>query len=147
MIVYLFFLPGTGKAQTCEALDARKLKEMLIGMGYTVKDLNSEPGKEKYEVTFNTGAFNVPVGYEISPSGNFVWLTANLGTAKDSTSTWNAQLLRQNSKIQPCQFYISNKGNLMMGLAIENRGLTPAIMRRHSDKFTSDISNSASFWQ
>ncbi|HRI25036.1 MAG TPA: hypothetical protein PLZ45_10175 [Ferruginibacter sp.] len=147
VILSICMFPVSSQAQTCEALDARKLKEMLIGMGLTVKDLNTEAGKEKYEVSLSAGGFNIPVGYEISPSGNFVWLTANLGKPKDATSTMNAELLKQNANIQPCQFYISGKGNLMMGLAIENRGLTPAIMRRHTDKFSGDVSKTSSYWQ
>jgi hypothetical protein len=98
-------------------------------------------------VSITTSGFNVPISYEISASKNFIWLIANLGKPKDETSTVNAGLLKQNGKIQPCQFYITEKGNLMMGLAVENRGLTPAIMRRHTEKITSDVSNTASFWQ
>ncbi len=141
------FLPMAVRAQSCDPIDPRQLKEMLIGMGYTVKDLNTEPGKEKFEITVVTSSFNVPLGYEISPSKNYVWITAMLGTAMDSTSTKNAALLRQNFSIQPCQFYITTKGNLMMGLAIENRGLTAAIMRRHTDKISSDVSKTGPYWQ
>lgn len=142
-----FLLPLSGTAQECSPLNAKQLKDMLTGMGYTVKDLNTQAGSEKFEVALSSGGFNVPVGYEISPSGNFVWLTANLGKPKDSTSTMNAELLKQNGKIQPCQFYISTKGILMIGLAIENRGLTAAIMRRHTDKFIGDISKTSAYWQ
>lgn len=147
IILFMGLLPVFGKAQNCDPLNARQLKELLTNMGYTVKDLNTEVGKEKYEVSITTTGFNVPISYEISPSTNFIWLIANLGKPKDETSTANAALLKQNGKIQPCQFYITEKGNLMMGLAVENRGLTPAIMRRHTEKITNDVSNTASYWQ
>jgi len=147
LFFFTWLMPIAGKAQSCDPLDARKLKDMLTGMGYTVKDLNTEVGKEKYEVSITTTGFNVPISYEISPSKNFIWLIANLGKPKDETSTANAALLKQNGKIQPCQFYITEKGNLMMGLAVENRGLTPAIMKRHTEKITNDVSNTASYWQ
>lgn len=140
-------LPVFSKAQSCDPIDALKLKDMLIQMGYTVKDIGTEVGKEKYQVDIKTSSFNVPLGYEISPSKNYIWLTANLGKPKDSTSTVNADMLKQNGKIQPCQFYITSKGILMMGLAVENRGLTPAIMRRHTDKITADVSSTSTLWK
>jgi len=87
------------------------------------------------------------VAFELSASKNFVWLTVFLGTPRADTSVMNAELLKQNFSIQPCQFYITSKGNLMMGLAIENRGLTNAIIKRHSDKLVADVASTASFWQ
>lgn len=142
-----FLAPLFGKAQSCDPIDATRLKEMLIQMGYTVKDIGTGVGKEKYQVDMNTGGFNVPLGYEISPSKNYIWLTVNLGKSKDSTSTVNAELLKENGKIQPCQFYITSKGLLMMGLAVENRGLTAAILRRHTDKITGDVSGTSALWK
>lgn len=90
ILLFTWLLPVVSKAQSCDPLDARKLKDMLIGMGYTVKDLNTDIGKEKYEVSITTTGFNVPISYEISPSKNFIWLIANLGKAKDSVSTTHA---------------------------------------------------------
>ncbi len=144
---FIFLAPLFGKAQSCDPINAARLKEMLVQMGYTVKDIATEVGKEKYQVDINTSSFNVPVGYELSPSKNYVWLTANLGKAKDSTSTINAAMLKQNGIIQPCQLYVTSKGILMMGLAVENRGLTPAIMRRHTDKLTGDVSSTSALWK
>ena len=143
----IFLLPFFGKAQNCDPLDARQLKTMLEQLGYTVKELSSEAGKEKFEVLHNKGGYDIPVAYEISASRNFVWLTAFLGNPKDENSITNASLLKQNFKIQPCQFYITEKGKLMMGLAVENRGLTNSILRRHTDKIVSDVSNTVSLWQ
>jgi len=134
-------------AQSCDALTSAQLKEKLIQLGNEVKDLNSTEGKEKYEVKFTTPTLDVPVAFELSASKNFVWLTVFLGTPRADTSVMNAELLKQNFSIQPCQFYITSKGNLMMGLAIENRGLTNAIIKRHSDKLVADVASTASFWQ
>jgi len=148
VIVFLMtLLPVFGIAQSCDPLTAKQLKDMLTQMGYPVKDLNAEAGKEKYEVDLTTPNLNVPVALEISASGNFVWLTVFLGKPKDETSSVNAALLKQNFKIQPCQFYITDKGNLMMGLAVENRGLTTVIMRRHMEKLAADVSSTNSLWQ
>lgn len=147
LISFFFMLPAKIQAQDCGPIDAKRLKEILYELGYTTKDLNTEKGKEKYEASVKTPQFNVPIAFEISSSTNFVWLTAFLGPAKDETSVINSALLKQNAKIQPCQFYITEKGNLMMGMAVENRGLTNAIMRRHIDKLANDVSGTSSYWQ
>ena len=134
-------------AQSCDPITAPQLKEKLIQLGNEVKEIVSTVDKEKYEVKYTTATFDVPVAYELSPSKNFIWLTVFLGPARADTSLMNAELLKQNFVIQPCQFYVTSKGNLMMGLAIENRGLTNAIIKRHSDKIVADVSSTASYWQ
>lgn len=136
----------SSKAQSCEPITSPKLREMLEQLGYTVKDIGTSSA-EKYEVKTKTASFDVPVGYEISPSTNFIWLTVFLGPAKADTSLKNIALLKQNAIIQPCFFYVTAKGNLMMGVAVENRGVTNAILRRHTEKLIADVSSTATYWQ
>ena len=136
-----------GYAQSCDPLTSAQLKEKLIQLGNEVKDISAAAGKDKFEVKYTTASLDVPVAYELSASKNFIWLTVFLGPAKADTSLTNAALLKQNFTIQPCQFYITAKGNLMMGLAIENRGLTNAILKRHSDKLVADVQATAFIWQ
>lgn len=134
-------------AQNCDPITRSQLREMLVQLGYEIKDLEKTPGKEKYEVMHKTSSFNVPVGYEISPSTNYVWLTVNLGPKPLESSAKNAQLLRQNAIIQPCQFYTSESGNLMMALALENRGVTNALLRTKSEFIASKVGETSTYWQ
>jgi hypothetical protein len=143
----IFMFANFAKAQNCDQLTAAQLKEKLIQLGNEVRDINTTSGSEKYEVKYTTATLDVPVAYELSGSKNWVWLTVFLGTPRADTSVINAALLKQNFIIQPCQFYITAKGNLMMGMAIENRGLTNAIIKKHSDKIVADVVSTASFWQ
>ena len=143
----IFLLFTSGKAQNCEQLTTEKLREMLVQLGYEVTDIVTTPGKEKYSVNNKTTALNVPVGYEVSPSKNFIWLTVNLGTPRADSSVMFPALLRENARIQPCQFYITSKGILMMGFALENRGLTNAILRKHSEKIVADVASTTAVWQ
>lgn len=145
--VFICVLVAFTKAQSCDPLTSAQLKEKLIQLGNEVRDINATAGSEKYEVKYSTSTFDVPVAYELSGSKNFVWLTVFLGMPRADTSVMNATLLKQNFSIQPCQFYITTKGNLMMGMAIENRGLTNAIIKKHSDKIVADVVSTASFWQ
>lgn len=134
-------------AQNCDPITRSQLREILVQLGYEVKDLEKTPGKEKYEVMHKTSSFNVPVGYEISASTNYIWLTVNLGPKPLESSSKNYQLLHQNAIIQPCQFYTSDSGNLMLALAIENRGVTNAMIRTKSDLIAAKVGETSTYWQ
>jgi hypothetical protein len=129
-------------------LDATKLRDLIRNMGYEVKDLNTEAGKEKYSFEIKTEKHNVPMGAEISPSKNYIWLTVNLG----STSQYadlpdrSVKLLKQNAAIQPDFFYITSKDNLMLAVAADNRNMGPADFKRLVDKLAKDVDDTATIW-
>lgn len=148
VVSMLFLVPLVSKGQNCEPLDAAQLKKMLTELGYTIKDLETNPGKEKYEVKHTVRGFDIPVAYELSPSKSFIWLTVVLGKPKADTSSINYTLLQRNSRVQPCLFYINSvTEKLMMGLGVENRGVTNAILRKHTDKIVNDVVDNATYWQ
>lgn len=130
---------------TPDRLDAAGLKTMVAGLGYEVKDLNTEVGKEKYEFAVKKKSFNIPIGTELSNSKNYVWLTVFLGP--NSPTKPHEDLLKANYSIQPSFFYITTKGNLMMAEAIDNRDITPAILRRVIDKLSDDVDANSALWQ
>lgn len=121
------------------------LKTLIEGMGYTTKALNEEKGKEKYEFTIKTEKFNVPIAAEVTASTNYIWFTAFLGADKDDAAT-HAALLKQNFKVQPTVFYVTDKGNLMAGVPVDNRGVTAAVIKRVTDKLADDISKTSDIW-
>lgn len=131
--------------QSPQVLDAAALRSMVEGLGYTVKAIKSDPGKEKFEFTVTTEKLNIPVATEISPSTNYVWLTVNLGTAPKSADVHTA-LLKLNADIQPDFFYITKAGLLMLGVGVDNRSITPAIMKRIVKKLCDDVESSKSTW-
>lgn len=129
-------------------IDGPKLKEMIVNIGYETRDLNSEKGKEKYEFTLKKGGLNIPVGAEISPSKNYIWLTVFLGDSKELSDLpgRSVNLLKQNFKVQPSLFYITEKGNLMIAMAIDNRSVDPPVLRRCLEKVTDDVVSSQALW-
>lgn len=131
-------------APSQDKLKPAELKSMVEGLGYETKVLNSEAGKEKYEFTIKLTDFNVPMGAEISPSGNYVWLTVFLGAMKPAHPF--EELLRANGDIQPSFFYITKSGNLMMAVAIDNRQVTAAVLKRNVDKISADVSKTSKTW-
>ncbi|MEQ1933291.1 MAG: hypothetical protein ABL962_05360, partial [Fimbriimonadaceae bacterium] len=95
-----------------------RLREMLVELGYEVTDIVKDEGKEKFSVKFTKNELNIPVGFEISPSNSYLWLTVNLGDAPKDGNTKCLNLLKQNSKIQPTFFYVTDSGRLMAALPI-----------------------------
>ena len=130
-----------------EQIDQKQLRTMLQELGYEVKDLVTDPGKEKYTVTITTGGLDIPVGYEISPSKNYIWLTVNLGAPFEDASPKNIALLKDNATIQPAFFYVTKSNLLMMGLPVDNRGLTNAIMRQRTDFIAGKAVSTQSSWK
>lgn len=128
-----------------EKLDAAKLKDMVVNLGYEVKALNTEQGKEKWQFSVSKGGYDVPIGVEISPSTNYIWLTISFGEVKKDAKF--EELLKKNGEIQPANFYITKKGFLMMGLAIDNRKVTPATMKRCVDLVAQDTADTADLWK
>jgi hypothetical protein len=128
-------------------MDRKQLRDTLTQLGYEVKDIVKDAGKEKYAVTFTRDSLDIPVGFEISPSGSYIWLTVNLGDAPPESAPKNLALLKQNSKIQPTFFYITDSGRLMAALPIENRGVTNAIIRLRAETVSENVGKTKDIWQ
>ena len=135
---------GSGRLQN-DKLNADSLKNIAEGLGYDVKVLSADAGKEKYEIALKTENLNIPVGLEISATTNYVWLTVNLGP--NSAKKKHEELLKSNFNIQPCFFYITTKGTLMCATAIDNRGISAAILKRCLEKISSDVDKTSKIWQ
>ena len=159
LAIAAFALYGFNAAQG-QKLNAKQLRSTLTQLGYEVKDLNTKEGEEKYEVKITREGYDVFVAYEISPSTNYIWLTVLLGDFKVATSEDMSKsiadtikkyelavaMLKENSKIQPTNFYISSNGKLMLGLAIDNRAVDNAMLRTKSEKICADVVSSAALW-
>jgi len=129
---------------TDDKIDAAQLKSMIEGLGYETKALNAEVGKEKYTFTVKLSDYDVPIAAELSASTTYVWLTVFLGASKPTAKF--EDMLKRNYQIQPCQFYITTKGSLMMGVAIDNRQITPAVLKRNVDMLAENTTKSHEIW-
>lgn len=137
---------STSYLQDPELLDGPKLKSMLVSAGYELNELNGEVGKEKYEFLLTASDLDIPVAAEISGSTNYVWLTVFLGPGPSEDSAKNSAFLKKNFVHQPCVFYVTTKGNLMMGLALDNRAVTSAILQRNVKKIVADVASTKDLW-
>ncbi len=129
--------------------DAASLKKSLEELGYEIKNIVTEPGKEKYAVTLEKGGLTLPIGVEISPSRGYLWLTLNLGAAPADSAPASrfAELLKANAQIQPSLFYITKSGRLMIGHPTENRAVTNAQLRRNIEKIADDVVIKKAIWE
>lgn len=147
LIFCLFVFSQFAKSQSCTPIVAADLRRMLVELGYEVKDLNLAVDKEKFEIKILTPTFNVPMGIELSGNKNNIWFTVALGKAFEETSPKNFALLKRNAVIQPSQFYITEKGNLMMAVALENKCVTNAALKKISDMLANKVSENKIYWQ
>lgn len=127
-----------------DPLDHAGLKAMLVGMGYTPTETGTAPS-QLLEISVTTPSFKVPVGLEVSGSGRFVWARATLGDV-GLTGEQALQALQSNANTQPVMFWLTSKNQLVMGMAIDNRDVTPEQLRFAIDKIALDVNNTAPIW-
>lgn len=139
------FAPAQGAGTPAEAV---QLRDMIKAMGYETRDLTTTPGKEKFEFTISKDDLDIPIAVEVSPSKRYIWFTVFLGELKDIKDfpSRTEKLLRRNFDIQPCQFYVTNSDRLMLGLAAENRGIDPPLLRKSFEKVAEDVASSKPTW-
>jgi hypothetical protein len=136
---------ANGLWQGAAELKPGEIQPMLDGMGLDSKDL----GAGTYQVLLTQDGLDIPVGVGLSKSGRKLWLTVNLGAIKPDTKADAAKLMKfleRQYDIQPTQFYVS-KDILKLGAAIDNRGITPAVLRRELDKVVDDTVKTKDLWQ
>jgi hypothetical protein len=131
--------------RTPEQVDRKQLREMLVQLGYTVKDLDSTVGSEKYSFAVTRGGLNIPVAAEISANGRFIWLTV-FCKAGEPVGDKAIALLHRNADIQPSQFYVTKSKKLMLALALENHELTNAVLRERAEKIVDDVVATKDDW-
>jgi hypothetical protein len=122
-----------------------QLQNMATNMGFAPNQVSTGTDAPKFEIQTKAGTFNVPLGLEISSSGRFVWVTANLGVKTLSADQAN-EILKRGGSVQPTQFWYTSKGNLMIGMAIDNREVTPAYLKFVIDKVGADVVATADIW-
>lgn len=148
LLAFAFILAGSGNYQTtCNPITGKQVREMMIQLGYEVKDIVTDPGKEKFSVTITRDGLDIPVAAELSGNLKFIWLTVNLGPIVPENATRHLTMLKQNSIIQPCQFYFTEGGKQMMGLPVDNRGITNAGLRERLETIAGRVGETKAIWQ
>lgn len=147
LLICLFAFSAYEKQQSCISINRKQLREMIAQLGYEIKDTDINPGKEKYEITTTRNGVDIPITLQISGNEVYVWLTVFLGAAKTENAAKNLALLQQTAKTQPCHFYITETGKLMIGVSLENRGITNTLLRERIETIASRVGESKAVWQ
>lgn len=135
-----------GLAASAQTVDASQLKVMAEALGYPTKVL-SDPGEDlQFEATVEKDGYTTPLLIEVSPSGRFIWASANLGD-EEVDGDLALEFLYLNAEVQPASFWLTDDGFLKLGMAIDNRGVTADYLNFVLQKIAADVANTADFWE
>lgn len=132
------FLP-----QGQDQLDGASLKTMLEGLGYEAKPLG-----KGFVIVERQDQWTISMHVLLSEDKNKIGINSNLGTVPEldsvEASRWRA-LLASNSQIDPTVFcFDDQEKRLYLHTSLDNRGMTPGIMRREIQYFTKNLKDTAS---
>ena len=134
------------RPSTRGALTESALGQMLEDMGYEPKKL-----KQGYLVAIKQDAWTYYVQLVLSPNREKIGLKATMGIVDDPTSIPAGQwlnLLSGNTDIAPSFFYFNKTNNtLYMHRIIDNRVVTPALIRQQVDAFCANIKDTSELWK
>lgn len=122
--------------------DIRRMAEAEFG---AAKDVTGASAVKLYEITLVRGGFNIPIQFEVSASGNFVWLSATVGPGNVAPDK-AAIALKRIAKIQPTMIWDTGS-KLRFGFAMENRGVTQAVIKAHMERLANDIADNSDVWK
>jgi hypothetical protein len=134
-----------GWQATEPVLDDAGLKTMLAGLGHEVKE--TAPGI--YDISITAAGLKIPTRAFLSKSKTKLWLSVALlkkeGVDK-LTQDDLRKVLEKNVDVGPCHFMIEG-GMLKMKMALDNRGLTPVLLRSEIDYLAARVGDSKATWQ
>jgi hypothetical protein len=122
------------------------LRQMLDTMGYEPKALS-----KGYLIAVKDGTWTLNVQLVLSENKSKLGLNANAGIVENpdavTAAEWRA-LLISNGDIEPTIFYYdAEKKKLYIHRVLDNRGLTPAVLRKEIETFCGNIKSTADLWK
>ena len=129
-----------------QSLTDETLKTTLDGMGFEPKKLS-----KGYLLVIKQDNWPLNVQIVLSPDARKVGLNANLGKV-DELSTVTAsqwmELLVSNGDIDPSAFYFDKEQKkLYLHRSLDNRAVTPAVLRKEIDNFAANIRQTEKLWK
>jgi hypothetical protein len=137
-------LEAQGEVPAEGTLTFESLGAMIAGLGYT-----TAPKEGYHEVTISRGGIDLRVGLSLSGNMQRVWMSvyvAELPAAEKIPADWLYNLLTRADDIRPVHFFTRPKTALYMGLSIDNRAMTPAVLRRDFDWFVDTVVAAKDIW-
>jgi hypothetical protein len=122
------------------------LRTMLDGMGYEPKPLS-----KGFLIAVKRGTWTLNTQLVISPNTERIGMNANLGIVENpdaiTAAQWKA-LLVSNEDIDPSAFYFdATQKKLYLHRVMDNRGMTPAILRTQIENFCTNMMDTSELWK
>jgi hypothetical protein len=122
------------------------LRTMLDGMGYEPKPLS-----KGFLIAVKRGTWTLNIQIVISSNSERIGMNANLGLVENPDSITAAQwkaLLVSNGDIDPSAFYFdASLKKLYLHRVMDNRGMTPAILRAQIENFCANMMDTEELWK
>ena len=119
---------------------------MLDGMGYEPKPLS-----KGFLIAVKRGTWTLNIQIVISSNSERIGMNANLGLVENPDSITAAQwkaLLVSNGDIDPSAFYFdASLKKLYLHRVMDNRGMTPAILRAQIENFCANMMDTEELWK
>ena len=127
------------------ALVDDSLRKMLDGMGYEPKALS-----KGFLIAIKRDTWTINIQVVISPNGEKIGINSNLGIVENPDAVTAAQwksLLAANADIDPSAFYFdATQKKLYLHRSLDNRGITPAILRQQVENFCGNMVDTSALW-
>ncbi|NEU07735.1 hypothetical protein GZH53_05375 [Flavihumibacter sp. R14] len=132
----------TAQTSTGIVITKLNLKSTLENLGYETVDL----GSDTYQIKLVQGA-SVPISVVLSADGSRIWLITNLGdkVLSNLNSERLIKMLQSNRNIGT-SFFAINSNRLEMLSVVENRNMTPVILRKAIELQTRNVANTVALW-
>jgi len=140
--VALFCLVGW--QTTPSTLDDAGLKQMITGLAYEIKNKD----ESTFDIDVATPGLKIPTRLFLSKSKSKLWfsvLVMEKERADALTADQMRKLLEANLNSGPAHFMLE-KGGLKMKMAIDNRDITPLVLRTEIDYFTARVAETKDLW-
>jgi len=142
--------PAPASESAPGALNIAELGKALENLGYAVEPIIDKDGKTTaYKATFEANGWNYTLIIEISPNGQFIWVTAPLEQVNPGSiaSEQLMKILAANARIEPAFFVIDEQSHiLMMQMPISNKNVTQATLRQWINYFCKSVRDTKDVW-
>jgi hypothetical protein len=131
-----------GQSSSGTTITKFNLKPTLENMGFETKDL----GADSYQITVNQGTI-VPMSVSLSKDESRIWLITFFGdkVLANLSSDKLIKLLQSNWSTG-VSFFVLNGNKLEMLHPVENRNVTPVLLRKEIESQARSVANTESLW-
>ncbi len=132
-------------------LTAQSLKVMLSNLGYEVREEKTADSLI-YWITVIRGSVTYNIDMNISPNGEKIWAMVPLADVPANVELPSARLLKllelNQTMVGPSHFvFVPVTKQIYLNRALENRGVTPKLLRELIDRVTSYCDTTREFWE